>query len=78
MTLWLRNSGGFDYGYVGVKTTGGAVLNEVRHGRNSGSYNRYVVTFNSGGNSQVVLMAGLWGPGSNVWEQLDNVTVVAV
>lgn len=74
-TVWVRNSGGFDYGYLGAKTSGYAVINEVRHGDMSSGYNRVIVTFNSGSNTTVVRHVGFYG--SNGWQQIDDASLVA-
>ncbi|MFC0682186.1 choice-of-anchor Q domain-containing protein [Lysobacter korlensis] len=76
MTAWVRNSGNFDQAWIGAKTIGGAVLNEVRHGK-APQYNRFTVTFNSGSNSSVVLHVGFWGVNSTAWEQIDDVALQA-
>lgn len=78
LTAWVRNSGNADHAYLGAKTTGGSVLNEVRHGRMTTGYHRVVVTFTSGTATTVVLHAGFYGPGTNAWQQLDDVSLVAV
>jgi hypothetical protein len=77
MTAWIRNSGNIGSGYVGAKTTGGSVLGEVRFGKAS-SYTPYVINFNSGSNSTIVLHAGFWGPGSTAWAQIDDVTLTTI
>jgi hypothetical protein len=75
MTVWVRNSGNIDNAWVGVKTTTGSVLGEVRHGTSTTTYSRYIVTFNSGANTSVVLNLGYWGPGATAWEQIDDVSL---
>ncbi|WP_025156719.1 choice-of-anchor Q domain-containing protein [Leifsonia aquatica] len=70
-SVWVRTSAVVNNAWLGAKTTGGAVLGEVRHGQ-AGAYTRYVVTFNSGANSTAVLHVGLWGAGTGTWEQVDD------
>lgn len=72
MTAWVRNSANFDNAYLGAKTTGFTVLNEIRHGKSAG-YTRYIVTFDTGSNASVVLHIGFYGPGTSAWEQIDDV-----
>jgi lysophospholipase L1-like esterase len=74
LSVWLRNSQNFTGGYVGVKTTTGAVIDEVQHGA-AANYTNYVVTFAAGTRSSVVLHVGYWGPGVGSWEQVDDVTL---
>ena len=74
MTVWLRSSANLNAGWVGAKTLGGTVLGEVSHGQ-SGTYTRYVVSFNSESSSSIQLHVGLYGAGSNTWEQIDDVTL---
>lgn len=77
LTVWVRNSANFDSAYFGVKTTGGAVLNEVRHGA-AGSYTAYTITFNSSSNTSVVVHTGYFGPGSSSWQQIDDWSLSAL
>jgi hypothetical protein len=77
MTVWIRNSGNISAGYAGAKTTSWAVLGEVRFGTAS-AYTGYTINFNSGSNSSVVLHVGFWGPGSNAWAQIDDVSLTTI
>ncbi|WP_431246497.1 choice-of-anchor Q domain-containing protein [Leifsonia xyli] len=70
-TVWVRSSSNVNNAWLGAKTTGGAVLGELRHGQ-AGGYTRYVVTFNSGSNTSVNLHVGLYGAGAGTWEQIDD------
>jgi hypothetical protein len=72
LTVWVRNSGNLDNAWLGVKTTGGAVINEVRHGKATSTYSRYIVTFSTGTNTSVLVFSGYWGPGSSAWQQIDD------
>jgi hypothetical protein len=74
LVVWVRSSSNLDAGWLGAKTTGGAVLGEVRHGQAAG-YTRYVVSFNSGSNSSVRLHIGMYGAGTSTWEQIDDVVL---
>lgn len=76
MTVWLRNSGNFTSGWLGVKTTSGVVINEINHGAQTTNYGQYTVDFNSGARTSVVLHVGYWGPGTSSWEQVDDVSIV--
>jgi hypothetical protein len=76
MTVWLRNSGNFTTGWLGVKTTSGAVVAEIPYGAQTTNYGQYTVSFNSGARTSLVLHVGYWGPGASSWEQVDDVSVV--
>jgi hypothetical protein len=73
-SIWVRNGQNIDSGLVGVKTKAGDILNEVRHGT-AANYTHYIVTFNSGSNSSVVVFSGYWGPGPSAYEQFDDATL---
>jgi lysophospholipase L1-like esterase len=76
MTAWVRNSGNFTAGYIGVKTSAGAVVNEVQHGA-AAIYTKYTVDFTApAGQSTLLIHIGYWGPGLSSWEQIDDVSVV--
>jgi hypothetical protein len=70
-SIWIRNSQNIDSGVVGAKSLSGLILGEVRHGT-AGSYTHYIVTFNSGTNSSIVVFSGYWGPGPSAYEQFDD------
>ncbi len=74
LVVWVRSSSNLDAGWIGAKTTAGAVLGEIRQGQ-SGSYTRYIVSFNSGSNSSIRLHVGLYGAGASTWEQIDDVVL---
>ncbi|WP_169582074.1 MULTISPECIES: choice-of-anchor Q domain-containing protein [Microbacterium] len=74
VTVWVRTSANVNNAWLGAKTTSGSVLGEVRHGQAAG-YTRFIVTFNTGGNSTVVLHTGTWGAGAGTWMQIDDVSL---
>lgn len=74
ITAWVRASSNFSDGYIGARTTGGALLNELKHS-SSPNYGRYLVDVSTGTNSSIVLQVGMYGPGANAWEQIDDISV---
>lgn len=75
LTVWVRSSAGIDHAWLGVKSTGGSAISEIRHGSSVGSYSRYVLTFTTGSNTSVVVHSGYWAPGSAAWQQIDDVAL---
>src|SRR5690606_3485096 len=75
LTVWVRSSAGLDPAWLGVQSTGGSAISEIRHGSSVGSYSRYVLTFTTGSNTSVVVHSGYWAPGSAAWQQIDDVAL---
>jgi hypothetical protein len=73
LTVWVRTSPNFTQGWIGARTTSGTVLSEVRHGAASAGYTRYIVDVPTGTATTIRLYAGMYGPGSSAWEQLDDI-----
>lgn len=74
LVVWVKSSSNLNDGWLGVKTTSGTVLGELRQGQ-AAAYTRYVVSFNSGSNSTVRLNIGMYGAGSSTWEQIDDIVL---
>jgi lysophospholipase L1-like esterase len=75
MTVWLRNSGNFTGGWLGVKRTNGTVVREIGYGAQTAGYGQYTVDFSSGTDTTLVAHIGYWGPGAASWEQIDDVSI---
>lgn len=73
VTAWVRTSANNADGYLGLRTLGGQVLGERRYGRLDG-YAPLTVDVATGGNTSLVLFAGLWANG-DTWAQVDDVSV---
>ena len=76
VTAWIRTSANNTDGYVGLRTAAGQVVGEQRFGNLPG-YTQLSFTVPSGGNTGLVVYAGLWANG-DTWLQLDDVSVAAV
>lgn len=74
LVVWVKSSSNLDAGWIGARTTAGALLGELRHGQ-SGAYTRYIISFNSGSNTSVRLYTGLYGAGSSTWQMIDDVVL---
>jgi hypothetical protein len=74
LLVWVRSSSNLNNAWIGAKTVSASVLGEVKHGYAAG-HTRYIVTFNSGSNTSIVIHAGLWGAGSGTWEQIDDASL---
>jgi hypothetical protein len=77
LTGFLRTSGNSDNGFMGARTTGGAVISEA-HYTSIGPWTRIVVNFTSGANTNVVVYAGVWTDHGDIWIQLDDFSLSAV
>lgn len=79
LSVWVRNSGNLanGAGYFGVKTTGGAVVQEISYG-SSGTYTQLSLDFNSGSNTTLAIHCGYYGPGTASWEQVDDWSLTAI
>lgn len=73
MTTWVKTSANDDNAWIGAKTTSGTVLGEIRHGASAAGYTRYLITFDTGSNTSVVLHIGYWGAGTTTFSQVDDV-----
>jgi hypothetical protein len=74
LVAWVMTSSNIDSGWIGAKTGSGTVLGELRHGQ-AGTYTQYIVTFNSGANTSIVVHAGMYGAGTGSWERVDDVSL---
>ncbi|ASW53786.1 DUF4185 domain-containing protein [Plantactinospora sp. KBS50] len=76
LTGFLRTSANSDNGFFGVRTTGGAVIGEA-HFTAVGPWTRFVVDFNSGARTALVVYGGVWTDHGDIWIQLDDIAIVA-
>jgi len=74
MSCWLRDSGNFTQGRLGVRDSAGKTLAEIPFAKLH-SYTRLSLQFNSESNSQVEVYAGFEAPGHDSWLQLDDFTL---
>ncbi|MFF2522992.1 choice-of-anchor Q domain-containing protein [Streptomyces liangshanensis] len=75
LTVWVKNSGNIDHGWLGAKTTTGTVVNEISYG-SSPAWTRYVLTVKPGTATQLSLYAGYYGPsGVSTWQTIDDITL---
>jgi len=80
---WIRLSPNLTYGYMTIRggdgTTFGPPIHETpltgpgQPNPQNANYNLYGFKFNSGNSSQLLFYVGLWGNGSDAWEQVDDV-----
>ena len=77
LTGWLRTSPNSDNGFFGVRSTAGAVISEA-HFVSVGPWTRFVVNFNSGNRTSVVVYGGVWTDHGDIWIQLDDFSLTAV
>ena len=77
LTGFLRTSPNSDNGFFGAHTTAGGVLSEV-HFTAVGPWTRFVVNFNSGPRTAVVVFGGVWTDHGDIWIQLDDFALTAV
>ncbi|MFC5448708.1 hypothetical protein [Paenibacillus aestuarii] len=70
---WVLGSSNITGGYFGVRNSSNAVIKEVQYG--SMPYTKLTVSFNSGSSSTVKIYAGFWGPGSDSWINVDDITL---
>ena len=77
LTGYLRTSPNSDNGFFGAHTTTGGVLSEA-HFTAVGPWTRFVVTFNSGPRTAVVVFGGVWTDHGDIWIQLDDFSLTAV
>lgn len=77
MAAWIRTSGNFDQGYLGVRRgTGSTVVSQLRYGAWGPSpYQLQVLDFDSGPDSYVTAFVGYTAPGTDSWIQIDDVAV---
>jgi hypothetical protein len=76
LTGFIRTSPNSDNGFLGARTTGGAVISEA-HYTAIGPWTRIVVNFTSGANTNVVVYAGVWTDNGDIWIQLDDFSLTA-
>ncbi|GAA2335763.1 DUF4185 domain-containing protein [Dactylosporangium salmoneum] len=77
LTGWLRTSPNSDNGFFGARGTDNAVISEA-HFVAVGPWTRFVVNFNSGNRTAVVVYGGVWTDHGDIWIQLDDYSVVKV
>jgi hypothetical protein len=81
---WIRLSSGIRDGYMTVRDRyTGVILNEIRlfgpgpSNPANANYNLYSFNFTPSADS-VLFYVGLWGNGTDQWEQIDDVTISCI
>ncbi|GAA4249252.1 hypothetical protein GCM10022255_032510 [Dactylosporangium darangshiense] len=77
LTGWLRTSPNSDNGFFGARGTDDVVISEA-HFVSVGPWTRFVVNFNSGNRTAVVVYGGVWTDHGDIWIQLDDYSLVKV
>lgn len=73
---WIRTSATFGNGFLGARSDiSSQVLTQTWFG-STGAWTQVSMTVNSGANDFLTVYAGYWGPGSDSWVQIDDVSVV--
>jgi len=75
LTGWVRTSANSDNGFFGVRTSGGAIIQQQQFTRLNG-YTRLSITLNTGNNTSVVVFGGVWTNHGDIWMQIDDVSLV--
>jgi hypothetical protein len=75
LTGWMRTSPNSDSGFFGARDTNGVVISEAHFVAVNG-WTRFVVDFDSGARTAVVIYGGVWTDHGDIWIQLDDFSVV--